>query len=120
MKPMRWLTVCCWVAWLTGLYSLASAQSLDRVQIESQKLQLQNERDDIGRAYAAQAKQCWQRFWVNECLNAARLQRRQALSPIDQQEQTLRAAQRERRVNERDERLNMKQPETLERHDLKP
>jgi hypothetical protein len=87
---------------------------MDRAQIESQKLQLQKERDDIGMSYAAQTKQCWQHFWVNECLNAARLQRRQALTPIDQQEQALRAAQRDWMVNERAERLNLKQTETKE------
>ena len=120
MKPMRWLAVCCLCAWLSVLSPLARAQSMDRVQIESQKLQLQKERDDIGNAYAAQAKQCWQRFWVNDCLNAARLQRRQALSPIDKQEQALRAAQRDLMVIEREERLNQKQPETPERHEAKP
>jgi len=54
---------------------------------------------------------------VNDCLHAARLQRRQALAPIEKQEQALRAAQRAVMLTDRELRLNAKQPESITRHD---
>lgn len=98
--------------WLLIAMSCVAAEPLDRSQIEAQKLGLQQQRDDIAATYAQAARQCWQRFMVNDCLHAARLQRRQALAPIEKQDQALRAAQRALTVIERQERLDAKQPES--------
>jgi hypothetical protein len=87
---------------------------MDRSQIEAQKLLLQTERDEIATRYTLEARLCWQRFRVNDCLQTARAQRRQALGPIDKQEQALRAAQRALMVIERQERLQAKQPDVNE------
>jgi hypothetical protein len=110
--------ICCLC--LLGGFSTRAAEPLDRPQIEAQKLLLQKERDDIATVFAVAARQCWQRFLVNDCLHAARLQRRQALSPIEKQDQALRAAQRSLAVIERQERLDAKQPESKEPHDARP
>jgi len=106
--------------WLLIAISSVAAEPLDRSQIEAQKLGLQQQRDDIAVTYAQAARQCWQRFMVNDCLHAARLQRRQALTPIEKQEQALLAAQRALSVIERQERLDAKQPESKEPNDVRP
>jgi hypothetical protein len=95
-------------------FSSMAAEPMDRSQIEAQKLLLQTERDEIATRYTLEARLCWQRFRVNDCLQTARAQRRQALGPIDKQEQALRAAQRALMVIERQERLRAKQPDGKE------
>lgn len=94
-----------------------SAEPLDRAQIEVRQQALQKEREEIGEIFINASRQCWQRFMVNDCLHAARLQRRQALAPIEKQEQALRAAQRAVMLTDRQLRLNAKQPESITRHD---
>lgn len=103
-----------------SVFTSLAAGPMDRSQIEAQKLHLQNERDEIVMRYARDARECWQRFRVNDCLQTAREQRRQALSPIDKQEQGLRAAQRALMVIEREERLEAKQPDAKEPQDARP
>ena len=112
------LWLCSWC--LLFVSSCLFAQPMDRPQIEAQKLTLQNERDAITAAFDHSARQCWQHFMVNNCLQSARVQRRQALAPIDKQEQALRAAQRALSVIERQERLDAKQPESKEPNDNRP
>ena len=106
--------------WLLAALSGMAAEPLDRPQIEVQKLALQQARDEIATAYALAARQCWQRFMVNDCLHTARLQRRQSLAPIDKQDQALRAAQRALMVIERQERLDAKQPESKQPESKEP
>jgi len=96
------------------------AQPMERPPIEAQKEALQKEREAIAAIYAQAARQCWQRFMVNDCLHTARLQRRQALIPVEKQEQALNAAQRAWSVIQRQERLDGKQPESQAPHDLRP
>ena len=86
-----------------------AAPTMDMQAIEQQQAVLQQEREAIAQHYDSEARQCWQRFMVNDCLQAARLQRRLALRPLDQQEQTLRAAKRALAVAERQQRLDAKQ-----------
>jgi len=111
-------SACGW--WLSFAFSCLAAESMDRSQIEAQKWALQSERDAVAVAFDRAARQCWQHFMVNNCLEVARLQRRQALAPIDMQEQALRAAQRALSVMERQERLDAKQPESKELNDNRP
>jgi hypothetical protein len=111
-------SACSWCLLLA--FSCLAAEPMDRPQIEAQKLALQTERDAIAAAFDRAARQCWQLFMVNNCLQSARLQRRQALAPIDKQEQTLRAAQRALSVIEREERLDAKQPESKVLNDNRP
>ena len=120
MKTMRWLAGVFLCASLWTLSPLVAAQALDHGEIEAQKLQLQKERDDITRTYEASARQCWQRFMVNDCLRDARKQKYLALSPIEKQEQALRVAQREWTAIEREERLQAKQPKPQAPHDNRP
>ena len=110
--------LCLWC--LLGAFSCLAAEPMDRPQIEAQKMALQNERNAITADFDRSARQCWQHFMVNNCLQSARLQRRQALAPIDKQEQILRDAQRALSVIERQERLDAKQPESKVLNDNRP
>jgi len=111
---------CVCVLGLLVAFSGMAAEALDRPQIEAQKLLLDQQRHEITATYAQAARQCWQRFMVNDCLHVARLQRRQALALIEKQDQALRAAQRALTVIERQERLDAKQPDSKELHDVRP
>ena len=112
----------CWLfGWLLCVtFNALAADSWDRSQIETQKLALQKERDAVNAIFEISARQCWQRFMVNDCLHSARLQRRQAMGPLDKQEHAIRAAQRALMVMERQERLDAKQPVTPELNDNQP
>lgn len=107
------------VRWLCALLPIGAValhvhaqEAMDIHAIEQQQLVLQQEREAIAQRYDREARQCWQRFMVNDCLQASRLQRRQALRPVDQQEHALRAAKRALAVAERQQRLDAKQTET--------
>jgi hypothetical protein len=71
---------------------------------------LQMQRDAVSQRYGQAAKQCWQIFLVNDCLQQARLDRRRELAPIEKQENALRAAKRAQAVADRQERLEAKKP----------
>lgn len=86
-----------------------------------QKLQvLQDKRDTIIQRYDYSAKQCWQLFMVNDCLQAARQERRRAMEPIDRQEHAVRAEKRAQAVADRLERLDAKKPPLEITNDSQP
>ena len=87
-----------------------ASQAADALEHDQQLKLLQEKREFILQAYDHTARQCWQLFMVNDCLQQARLERRRALVTIDQQEQALRAAKRARAVSDRLERLGAKKP----------
>jgi hypothetical protein len=88
----------------------AHAQNGVPLSLDQQQQALQSERDEVSQRFDAQAKACWQRFMVNDCLQEARAQRRSALRPIEQREQALKAVRRAQAVKDRAERLEAKQP----------
>ena len=107
------------VVLLCVLYSRAS-QATDALTHE-QKLQvLQDKRAAIIQRYDHSAKQCWQLFMVNDCVQAARQERRRAMEPIDRQENAVRAEKRAQAVADRLERLDAKKPPLEMTHDSQP
>jgi hypothetical protein len=95
-------------------------QATDALTYE-QKLQvLQDKRTAIIQRYDYSAKQCWQLFMVNDCLQAARQERRRAMEPIDRQEHAVRAEKRAQAVADRLERLDAKKPSLEMTHDSQP
>lgn len=96
--------------WLIAVCVSAHAQNGAPLTLEQQQQALQSERDEVSQRFEAQAKVCWQRFLVNDCLQEARAQRRLALKPIEQREQALKAVRRAQAVKDRNERLEAKQP----------
>ena len=111
MKALtRCVLWCCgWACCLT--WHAIAADSLNKSQLEIQKKLLQKERENVAVNFDTEARLCWQKFMVNDCLQEARLQRRQQLALIAKQEQALRVMQRELSVMERQERLDAKQPD---------
>lgn len=77
-------------------------------RIALERAQLQAEREQAERAHDARARECWQRFAVNDCLREVRRSRRAALDPIRARELALNAEERAWRTRQREERLQDK------------
>jgi transposase len=69
---------------------------------------LAQERQRINASHEQQAKACWQKFAVNDCLSAVRKSQRAHLDPIHQKELELNAQERDWRTRQREERLQNK------------
>jgi hypothetical protein len=80
--------------------------------ITRQRQALAAQRSAIVQAEQMQHAACWQKFAVNVCLSDARLTRRQALTPLRQQELALNAQERSWRNEQRERRLQGKPSET--------
>ncbi len=87
--------------------SLLGAPEFIRVQRE----EIARQREVITAVYQEDAKICWQKFAVNACLSDARKMRRAALEPLRQQDLLLNAQERQWRTEQRNLRLEGKQPE---------
>lgn len=105
------------LATLTFLFSLTStllgAQSLvgEPEFIRVQREAIAQDRQAVMSSYEQAAKGCWQKFAVNNCLSDARKERRAALEPLRQKDLVLNTQERLWRTEQRDLRLEGKQPE---------
>lgn len=81
----------------------------DDIDRKRQALALQ--RQTILQAEEAQLALCWQKFAVNACQAAVRRERRQAVEPLRLQELALNAQERLLRTEQRERRLQNKQPQ---------
>jgi len=90
-----------------------SAQSLVGVPefIRVQREEIAQQRGLIMAIYQEDAKACWQKFAVNPCLSDARKKRRASLEPLRQQDLLLNVQERQWRTEQRNLRLEGKQPE---------
>lgn len=79
--------------------------------IARQRQELAKQRSAILQVEEVQQVACWQKFAVNVCLSEARRARRQALEPLRQQDLALNAQERQWRTEQRDKRLQIKQPD---------
>jgi hypothetical protein len=107
-----------WQRCLVGLVSLLTSTVLVAQTLvgEPEFIRLQREaialeRQAVMTTYELTAKACWQKFAVNACLSDARQSRRAALEPLRQKDLTLNAQARLWRTEQRDLRLQGKQPE---------
>jgi hypothetical protein len=93
--------------------TLLSAQSLvgEPEFIRVQREAIAQDRQAVMTAFTQNAKACWQKFAVNDCLRDARKTRRAALEPLRQQDLVLNTQERLWRTEQRDLRLQGKQPE---------
>ena len=87
--------------------SLVAEPEFIRVQRE----EIAKQRGLIMATYEDDAKACWQKFAVNACLSDARKKRRASLEPLRQQDLLVNVQEREWRVEQRNLRLEGKQPE---------
>lgn len=93
--------------WLSA-QSMVGEPEFIRVQRED----IASQRTQVMAAYQQEAKACWQKFAVNACLSDARQRRRTALEPLRQQDLLLNAQAREWRTEQRNVRLQGKQPDS--------
>ena len=102
-------TLACWLAFLC-VCAGAWAQALDDVSAEIRQKRdvLAQERERVTGQHDLQAKACWQKFAVNDCLMAVRKSKRAQLDPIHQKELELNAQERAWRTRQREERLQNK------------
>jgi len=90
-----------------GAQSLTGQPEFIRVQREA----IAQDRQVVMSAYDLAAKVCWQKFAVNACLSDARQTRRAALEPLRQKDLVLNTQERLWRTEQRDQRLQSKQPD---------
>ena len=74
---------CVLMACLGSSAALAATAQPTSAQDAAQQVALQQQRARVQAEYAAQRGACLQRFFVNDCLDAAREKERAALAPID-------------------------------------
>jgi|APFre7841882630_1041343.scaffolds.fasta_scaffold47399_2 colicin import membrane protein len=86
----------CLALWL-GAAAQAATPSGDAMERD----RIRAERAAAEAAYVRQEQLCSQKFVVTPCVNAARAQRREALTRLDRQQQVLDEAQRAQRASER-------------------
>ena len=83
--------------------------------VAAERARIAAERSQADTRFAAQEKACYRKFAVNDCLQAARSQRREVLSDLRRQELSLNEAERKGRAAERvrsiDERNSAQQQE---------
>lgn len=91
-----------------GAQSLVGEPEFIRVQREA----IASERAQVMAIHQDDAKACWQQFAVNACLSDARRKRRAALEPLRQRDLQLNVQERQWRTEQRNTRLEGKQPET--------
>jgi hypothetical protein len=102
---------------LVGLVALTTswsvAQSLVAVPefIRAQRDEIAKQREAVMVVYQEEAKACWQKFAVNACLTEARQKRSTALEPLRQRDLRLNEQERQWRTEQRELRLEGKQPE---------
>jgi hypothetical protein len=87
-----------WIAAL-GLVHGALAQGGEDPAAARERISRQ--RGEVEAAYKADEKACYQKFAVNDCLNAARSRRREAMADLKRQETSLNDAERKRKGAER-------------------
>jgi colicin import membrane protein len=77
------------------------ARAQDEASVAAQRARIANERNEVEAALGARQKQCYLKFAVNDCLNAAKSQRREKLADLRRQEISLNDAERKRKAAER-------------------
>jgi colicin import membrane protein len=77
------------------------ALAQDEAAVAAQRARIKSERNQVEAEFGARQKQCYAKFAVNDCLNAAKSQRREKLADLRRQEISLNDAERKRKAAER-------------------
>ncbi len=105
MKRTFLVALAAWSASGLSAQSLVGEPEFIRVEREA----IASARAEITADYEEQAKACWQKFAVNDCLRDARRVRRASLEPLRQKDLLLNAQERQWRTEQRNLRLEGKQ-----------
>lgn len=93
---MKTLLIClALIAWTAPLSARADAAT------EAEVTRIEAERSQADARFATQEVACYRKFAVNDCLKAARAERRERLADLRRQEISLNDAERKRRAGER-------------------
>ena len=98
-KLLFWIAAAC-------LVQVALAQ--DAEDPAAARAHISAERSQVEAAFRLQEKGCYSKFAVNDCLKAARAQRRETLADLKRQETSLNDADRKRKGAERQRALEEK------------
>jgi colicin import membrane protein len=82
-------------------FSGFAARAQDDTGVAAHRARISGERAQAEAEFAARQKQCYRKFAVNDCLNAAKAQRREKLADLRRQEISLNDAERKRKAAER-------------------
>lgn len=97
---------------LVSLLSLPVAALAQQPSFEAaERARISAERNQAESEFAAQEKACYAKFAVNDCIDAARAQRRNVLADLRRQEVALSDAERRRRATDRVREIEAKQAE---------
>jgi hypothetical protein len=77
--------------------------------LAAERARIEAERTAAARRFDAAERDCWRRFAVTGCIDAARAERRAALDPLRQEDLALNAIERQRRTGARLRELQDKQ-----------
>jgi hypothetical protein len=90
-----------WAAFAQQLQDTAATIRQEREVLAQERARITHHHDQL-------AKECWQKFAVNDCLAVVRKSRRAELDPLHLKELALNAQEREWRTQQRLERLQNK------------
>ncbi|HEY8360299.1 MAG TPA: hypothetical protein VIL30_22825 [Ramlibacter sp.] len=97
------------------LLALAAASPARGQDLDAERRRIRDERAQANATFQAEQKACYGRFAVNDCLQAARLQRNAAVADLRRQEVVLNDTERKRRAAERLREADARQAEQRER-----
>ncbi|MFN5176985.1 hypothetical protein [Limnohabitans sp.] len=95
--------------WVIALPVMAQDFAMREQDLARQMATLRQAMDAIDNRQKEAARACWQRFAVNDCLIRVRREKRELLEPLRQQMLHLDAAERQLRLDLRDQRLQDKE-----------
>jgi colicin import membrane protein len=105
-KPLLLLCLVC---------AVFGARAQDETGAASQRARIASERGQVEAEFNARQRQCYLKFAVNDCLNAAKSLRREKLADLRRQEISLNDAERKRKAAERSSSLEERSsPEKLQ------
>jgi len=103
---------------LLALFSVCvclGARAQEEPGVAAQRARIASERKEAEAAFTARQKQCYLKFAVNDCVKAAKSQRREKLADLRRQEISMNDAERKRKAAERSGTLEERSsPEKLE------
>jgi len=109
----RWAAMCIGV-WLGLCVTVSAAADETAVEAE-QRRQIQHERSEVEQRFRQGEATCAQRFFVTSCVEALKVQRREALASLRAREIALDEAKRRRDAEESARRVQQKQAEAQAR-----
>lgn len=87
----------------------AASAPVTALSLAEERQQIARRKAEIEARYDSEKKACWQRFAVNDCLRRARLERRAAITPLQEREWVVLQVERDAREQVRRTRLEGKQ-----------